>query len=74
MKFTCQNQTTCGVSGEQCLRRVYCFQSFISILLMPQITNSSSRSSNGRNKLFGINSQNPKRNILKLFKIVLKKI
>lgn len=57
--FTCQNQTTCSVSGVQCFSRVYCFQSLTSILLMPQITNSSSRSSNGRNSWLGINSQKP---------------
>lgn len=58
--LTFQNQTTCGVSGLQCLSRVCCFQSATSILLIPQITSSSSRSSNGRNKWFGINSQKPK--------------
>lgn len=50
---------TCGVSGVQCFKRVYCFQSLTSILLMPQITSSNSRSSNGRNNWFGINSQKP---------------
>lgn len=57
---TCQNQITCWVSGWQCFSRVCCFQSLISMLLIPHITSSNSLSSKDRNSWLGINSQNPK--------------
>jgi len=45
-----------GVSGVQCLSRVCIFQSFMSIVPKPPITNSNSRSSNGLNNRGGISS------------------
>lgn len=57
--LTCQNHCTWFVSWVQCLSRVCAFQSATSMLLMPPMTSSSSRSSNGRNNWFGISSPNP---------------
>uniref|UniRef100_A0A1A9UXJ9 Uncharacterized protein n=1 Tax=Glossina austeni TaxID=7395 RepID=A0A1A9UXJ9_GLOAU len=56
---TAWNHATCGVSDVQCFSLVLLRQSFTSILEIPPITNSNSRSSNGRNKWLGINSLNP---------------
>lgn len=57
--LTCQNHCTCRESTVQCFKRVCVFQSFTSMLLMPPITSSNSRSSNGRSSWLGINSQKP---------------